>query len=81
MVQGQIRQLDPAKRFAVILLNDGREVAVTFPAEANIEVLEPATMGTKGGVLEDLEVGYWVEAELHEQGGNGCSCSSLISIS
>jgi hypothetical protein len=56
-------------------------VTVTFPVEANIEVLEPATMGTMGGTLEDLKVGYWVEAELHEHGGNACSCSSLICIS
>jgi len=81
LVQGQIRQLDPAKRLAVIALDDGREVAVTFPVEANIEVLEPATMGTMGGTLADLKVGYWVEAELHEHGQNACSCTSLICIS
>lgn len=81
MVQGQIRQLDPAKRLAVIALDTGREVAVTFPVGANIEVLEPATMGTMGGTLEDLRVGYWVEVELHEHGNNTCSCSSLICIS
>jgi len=81
LVQGQIRQLDPAKRLAVIALDDGREVAVTFPVEANIEVHEPATMGTMGGTLEDLKVGYWVEAELHEHGNNPCSCTSLICIS
>ena len=81
MVQGQIRQLDPVNRLAVIALDDGREVTVTFPVEANIEVLEPATMGTMGGTLEDLRVGYWVEAELHEHGNNSCSCSSLICIS
>ena len=81
MVQGQIRQLDPANRLAVIALDDGREVTVTFPLEANIEVLEPATMGTMGGTLEDLKVGYWVEAKLHEHGRNSCSCSSLICIS
>jgi len=81
LVQGQIRQLDPVNRLAVIALDDGREVTVTFPVEANIEVLEPATMGTMGGTLEDLRVGYWVEAELHEHGNNSCSCSSLICIS
>jgi len=81
LVQGQIRQLDPAKRLAVIALDDGREVAVSFPVDANIEVHEPATMGTMGGTLEDLQVGYWVEAELHEHGNNACSCSSLICIS
>lgn len=81
MVHGQIRQLDPANRFAVMALEDGREVTVRFPADANIEVSEPATLGTRGGTLEDLKVGYWVEAELHERGPNVCSCSSLISIS
>lgn len=81
MVQGQIRQLDPAKRLAVIALDDGREVTVTFPAKANIEVLEPATMGTMGGTLEDLKVGYWVNAEIHEHGNTPCSCSSLVCIS
>jgi hypothetical protein len=81
LVQGQIRQLDPANRLAVIALDDGREVAVTFPVEASIEVLEPATMGTMGGTLADLKVGYWVEAELHEHANNACSCTSLICIS
>lgn len=81
MIQGQIRQVDPLKRLAVIALDDGREVTVTFPVGANIEVHEPATMGTMGGTLEDLQVGYWVEAELHEHGNNTCSCSSLICIS
>lgn len=81
MVQGQIRQLDLGKRLAVIALDDGREVTVTFPATANIEVREPATMGTMGGTLEDLKVGYWVNAEIHEHGSNPCSCSSLVCIS
>lgn len=81
MVHGQIRQLDPANRSAVIALDGGREVSVRFPVGANIEVLEPATMGTMGGTLEDLRVGYWVEAELHEHGGNSCSCTSLLCVS
>jgi predicted DNA-binding protein with PD1-like motif len=81
MVQGQIRHLDPAGRLAVIALDDGREVTATFPTEANIEVLEPATMGTMGGTLEDLQVGYWVGVELHEHGNAACSCSSLVCIS
>ncbi len=81
MVQGQIRQLDPARRTAVIVLEDGREVSVTFPPKANIEVREPATMGTMGGTIEDLKVGYWVNVELHEHGSTPCSCSSLVCIS
>lgn len=81
MVNGQIRKLDPANRLAVIALEDGREVAAKFPDGANIEVHEPATMGTMGGTLEDLQVGYWVQAELDEHGDSPCSCTSLICIS
>jgi len=81
LVQGQIRHLDPAKRLAVIGLDDGREVSVTFPPKANIEVREPSTMGTMGGTLEDLQVGYWVNVEIHEHGNGPCSCSSLVCIS
>ena len=81
LVQGQIRHLDPAKRLAVIGLDDGREVSVIFPPKANIEVREPSTMGTMGGTLEDLQVGYWVNVEIHEHGSDLCSCSSLVCIS
>jgi len=78
---GQIRQLDPAKRQALIALEDGRQVTVSFPAGANIEVREPTTMGTMGGTLEDLRTGYWVEVDLHEPAGRACSCASLVCIS
>ncbi len=78
---GQILKLDPAQHTAVIALEDGREVSVTFTEHANIEVVEPCTLGTMGGTLEDLKVGYWVEAELSEQGEHACSCSSLVSLS
>ncbi len=78
---GQIRQLDPVKRLALIAFEDGREVTVTFPPEASIEVHEPATMGTMGGTLDDLQVGYWVEADLHEHADKSCSCTSLLCIS
>ena len=81
MALGQIRSVDPTKHLAVIALEDGREVAVTFPEHANIEVVEPCTLGTMGGTLEDLKVGYWVEASLDEQGEHGCSCRSLVSLS
>ncbi|MBI4241278.1 MAG: hypothetical protein HY613_06140 [Candidatus Rokubacteria bacterium] len=81
LVQGQIRQLDPGKRLAVILLDDGREVSMTFPPQANIEVREPATLGTMGGTIGDLKVGYWVNVEIHEHAGAPCSCSSLVCIS
>ncbi len=81
LVEGQIRQLDPTRRTAVIVLEDGREVSVTFPLKANIEVREPATLGTMGGTIGDLKVGYWVNVELHEHGSAPCSCSSLVCIS
>lgn len=66
---------------AVIALDDGREVTVTFPVGANIEIPEPATLGTMGGTLEDLKVGYWVQAELDEHVSSACSCTSLLCIS
>jgi hypothetical protein len=81
LVQGQIRQLDSTSRRAVIGLEDGREVSVTFAPDANIEVREPATMGTMGGSLEDLQVGYWVEVALDEHGQGACSCTSVVCIS
>lgn len=81
MVSGQIRQLNSAKRLAVIALDDGREVTVTFPPNANIEVREPCTMGTMGGTMDDLQVGYWVQVKIHEHGNSSCSCSSLVCVS
>jgi hypothetical protein len=78
---GQIRTIDATSYSAVIALEDGREVAVTFPPGANIEVVEPCTLGTMGGALEDLRVGYWVEATIDERDGHACSCSSLVCIS
>lgn len=81
MALGQITHIDAAKNLAVIALEEGREVAVTFPAHANIEVHEPCTLGTMGGTLADLQVGYWVEATIHEHGDRACSCSSLVCIS
>ena len=81
MSLGQIRKVDPAAKLAVIGFEDGREMTVTFSETANIEVLEPCTLGTMGGTLEDLKVGYWVEATLHEQGEHACACSSLVCLS
>lgn len=78
---GQIRKIDPAKNLAVIVFDDGRETEVTLTQDANIEVVEPCTLGTMGGTLEDLKVGYWVEATLQEHGASSCSCSSLLCIS
>jgi hypothetical protein len=81
MAYGQIRQLDVGQRTAVIALEDGREVTVTFPRDANIEVVEPATLGTMGGTLEDVKVGYWVDASIPESGEGACACSSLTCLS
>lgn len=81
MAYGQIREVDAAKRTARIAFDDGREVAVSFPPAANIEVLEPATLGTMGGTLEDLKVGYWVEASVHEPADGACACTSLVCLS
>jgi hypothetical protein len=81
MVYGQIRQVDAHERTALIALDDGRDITVSFPPSANIEVLEPATLGTMGGVLEDLKVGYWVNASIHEPADGACSCTSLVCLS
>ena len=43
-MDGQIRQLDPSHRQVVLALDDGRELTVTLGPEANIEVVEPATL-------------------------------------
>jgi hypothetical protein len=80
LVDGQIRQLDPSHRQVVIALDDGREVTVTLAPEANIEVVEPTTLGTMGGTFDDLRVGYWVKAEVSGQ-GEACGCSSLVCVS
>ncbi|MGH7399297.1 MAG: hypothetical protein ACRELW_17365 [Candidatus Rokuibacteriota bacterium] len=81
MIQAQILKLDPANRTAVVATEDGRELTLDFPPDANIEVYEPATIGTMGGTLADLQEGYWVEVELHERGEGVCSCTSLVSVS
>jgi hypothetical protein len=81
MAYGQIRHLDIARRTAVIALESGGEVTVTFPPGANIEVVEPTSLGTMGGTLEDLRVGYWVDASIPEAGAGPCSCVSLTCLS
>lgn len=82
MIEGRIKTLDVAHRTAVITTQDNQEIALTFPEGANIEVHEPATMGTMGGDLEDLKEGYFVEVELGAHDSDGkCSCASLVCIS
>ena len=82
MIEGQIKKIDVAHRTAVITTRDGQDLTITFSNGANIEVHEPATMGTMGGDLEDLKEGYYVEVELGAHDADGkCSCTSLISVS
>jgi hypothetical protein len=81
MAYGQIRQIDAEQRTAVIALEDGREIALSFPPSANIEVLEPTTLGTMGGTLHDLKVGYWVNAAVPAPADGACSCTSLVCLS
>ncbi|HXG52935.1 MAG TPA: hypothetical protein VNN77_16170 [candidate division Zixibacteria bacterium] len=82
MIEARIKELDPARRRAVITTEDGREIVLTFPEGANIEIREPTTMGTMGGTLEDLREGYFVEVQLGpDDAGGSCACASLISVS
>jgi hypothetical protein len=81
LVNGQIRQVDPARRHVLITVEDGRDLTLALPPDANIEVVEPTTLGTMGGSLEDLKVGYWVRAEFHEPDGEACACTSLVCVS
>lgn len=81
MAYGQLRHIDVTRRTAVIALESGREVTVSFPENANIEVVEPTTLGTMGGTLADLRVGYWVEASIPEAEASACSCSALVCLS
>ena len=54
--------------------------SVTLAPQANIEVVEPTTLGTMGGSFDDLRVGYWVKAEISGQ-GEACGCSALVCVS
>ena len=82
MVEGTISKLDLARRSVVIVATDGREYTVSIPADANIEVSELETVGTVGGTIEDLEVGFHVafDAQDHQPDGS-CTCITLESIS
>ncbi len=82
MIEARIKKIDVAHRTVVVTTQDNQELTLAFPEGANIEVLEPATMGTMGGDLEDLKEGYFVEVELGAHDADGkCSCASLICIS
>ena len=80
-VEGRISKLDGANRVAVISTEDGKEVTLKFPERVNIEIAEPATMGTMGGTLEELKEGYLVEVEVEAHADGTCLCSSLVCIS
>ena len=82
MIEARIKKVDVAHRTAVITTEDNRELSITFPEEANIEVAEEETMGTVGGELTDLQEGFYVELELDAQDADGkWSCGSLVCIS
>ena len=82
MLEGTIRKLDLDNRTAVIAVDDGKELTVKFPEGLVIGVSELETVGTMGGDLEDLDVGYIVEFEVHDHQEDGtCTCLSLESIS
>jgi len=82
VIEAQIKKIDLAQRTVTINTQDNQELTLTFPDGANIEVIEPATMGTVGGNLEDLKEGYFVEVELAAHGPGGmCACASLVCIS
>jgi hypothetical protein len=81
VIHAQILTLDPANRRAVVATDDGRELTLDFPPDANIEVYEPCTTGTMGGTFADLREGHWVNVAVAEPDGGVCCCTSLVSES
>ena len=82
MLEGKIRKLDLTERTLVVQTVDGREVTAKVPEHLIVEVSEPESMGTVGGSLADLDVGYSVQLDVHEaHEDHPCTCISLISIS
>lgn len=82
MVEGKILKLDLAARTVIVRTTDGRELTAKVPQGTSIEISEPESMGTMGGDLEDLDVGYLVELHIDEHEGQGaCTCSSLVCVS
>lgn len=82
MIEAQIKKIDLAQRTVIIATQENQELTLTFPKGANIEVHEPATMGTMGGELDDLQEGYFVQVELGAHGADGkCMCTSLVCVS
>ena len=82
MITGRIKKLDVANRRGVIATYDGRDVTITFPDGAVIEVAEPETMGTMGGELADLQEGFEVEVEVADRDADGhFPCAALLCVS
>jgi len=83
MTEGRIKRIDlPHRTVTITTTQDNQELTLTFPDGANIEVVEPTTLGTMGGNLGDLREGYFVEVELGAHGADGkCACASLVCIS
>ena len=82
MIEGRIKQLDLANRSALIVESNGNEVTVQFALRANVEIIEPETVGLMGGSLEDLEEGFEVEIEvasLNEDGSIICDSIACVS--
>lgn len=82
MIEGRVKEIDLARRTAVITTQENQDLVLTFPEGMAIEVAEPETMGTMGGDLADLREGYYVEVEVGSKAENGtCACVSLLCVS
>ena len=82
MIEGKISKLDLSSRTAVLEDASGKEITLKFPERMNVEIVEPETMGTMGGDLEDLEPGYMVQVDISTTEDDGiCVCDSLVSLS
>ena len=82
MIEGRIKHLDLANRSALIVESNGNQVTVQFALRANVEIIEPETVGLMGGSLEDLEEGFEVEIEvasLNEDGSIICDSIACVS--
>lgn len=82
MIHGQIIHIDVESSSATIRTEAGEEHLVRFTQDTDIEVAEPCTLGTMGGTVADLTVGYYVKVALDDHNPDGSrNCSSLVSIS
>jgi hypothetical protein len=82
MIHGQIIRLDVKDSSATIRTESGEEHLVRFTENTDIEVAEPCSLGTMGGTVADLTLGYHVKVALDDHNPDGTrNCSSLVSIS